>query len=461
MQRLASADRRLRPGDAPARRPRPRRVPERDRRDAGCSGCWPRTSSRCPTYGRTARSRPGPARLAMRRTVGSLFPQTDRLDDRLAPGWAGPRSSDERSRALLAAEGLPVIDPGADDAWLRAAALTGRCCARTASCSPAAAPSDVRRAARAPGGGMRTLRARERGGGMIGVLGATGRIGRHVAAGLAERGVEARALVRRPDRGPAAARGARRPELAGRRCAAAFDGVERLLLLTAARARPGPARGRGDRRRRRRRRAADREDLRRRAHARPERHHADRRRPLAQRAAHRALGAATSTFLRPSFFMQNLLAPSRPTVAASGVARGAVRARADRDGRRARRRRLRDRRAARRAADADGAWQLTGPRPVTFDAIARASSGAPLRQRAGEARRAHHAPARRHRRRDRPCHRAWPRYFASGADGTATDHVLRLTGRAALDRGVPRRARAAFAPTHRLARALSSTRKAA
>ena len=106
MQRLAGAHRRLRAGDAPARRARPRRVPERDRRHAPCSGCWPRTSSRCPTYPDGAFAT-RPARLAMRRTVGSLFPQTDRLDDRLPR--AGPRwRATSRSRALLEAEGLPV-----------------------------------------------------------------------------------------------------------------------------------------------------------------------------------------------------------------------------------------------------------------------------------------------------------------------------------------------------------------
>ena len=45
-----------------------------------------------------------------RRTVGSLFPQTDRLDDRLG-GWAAV-ASEARRRALLEAEGLPVADAG-------------------------------------------------------------------------------------------------------------------------------------------------------------------------------------------------------------------------------------------------------------------------------------------------------------------------------------------------------------
>jgi 3-(3-hydroxy-phenyl)propionate hydroxylase len=64
-----------------------------------------------------------PARLAMRRTVGSLFPQTDRLDDRLGQGWAAV-ASDERTRALLEAEGLAVTDPGADRTWLERRGMT-------------------------------------------------------------------------------------------------------------------------------------------------------------------------------------------------------------------------------------------------------------------------------------------------------------------------------------------------
>jgi hypothetical protein len=59
----------------------------------------------------------------MRRTVGSLFPQTDRLDDRLPAGWAAV-ASDGRSRALLEAEGLAVTDPGADRTWLERRGMT-------------------------------------------------------------------------------------------------------------------------------------------------------------------------------------------------------------------------------------------------------------------------------------------------------------------------------------------------
>jgi 3-(3-hydroxy-phenyl)propionate hydroxylase len=75
-----------------------------------------------PTYG-DGLFATKPARLAMRRTVGALFPQTDRLDDRLPRGWAAV-ASDDRSRALLKAEGLSVSEPGADGDWLRRHGLT-------------------------------------------------------------------------------------------------------------------------------------------------------------------------------------------------------------------------------------------------------------------------------------------------------------------------------------------------
>jgi 3-(3-hydroxy-phenyl)propionate hydroxylase len=59
-----------------------------------------------------------PARVAGWRTVGAMFPQTDRLDDRLPRGWTAV-SIDERCQAALEAAGLTVTDPGADAAWLR------------------------------------------------------------------------------------------------------------------------------------------------------------------------------------------------------------------------------------------------------------------------------------------------------------------------------------------------------
>ncbi|MBV8563680.1 MAG: hypothetical protein JOZ56_11360, partial [Actinobacteria bacterium] len=70
-----------------------------------------------PTYGEGAFAA-RPARLAPRRTVGTLFPQTDRLDDRLGPTWAAV-ALDTASGTALRDAGLAVVDPGADGAWLR------------------------------------------------------------------------------------------------------------------------------------------------------------------------------------------------------------------------------------------------------------------------------------------------------------------------------------------------------
>jgi hypothetical protein len=70
-----------------------------------------------PTYGDGAFAC-RPARLAPRRSVGTLFPQTDRLDDRLGPSWAAV-ATDTVSAAALRDAGLNVIDPSADAAWLR------------------------------------------------------------------------------------------------------------------------------------------------------------------------------------------------------------------------------------------------------------------------------------------------------------------------------------------------------
>lgn len=75
-----------------------------------------------PTYGDgTFATRP--ARLPMRRTVGTLFPQTDRLDDQLGPDWAAVAVDDDSATALRAS-GLAVVDPGEDVGWLRARGLT-------------------------------------------------------------------------------------------------------------------------------------------------------------------------------------------------------------------------------------------------------------------------------------------------------------------------------------------------
>jgi NAD(P)H dehydrogenase (quinone) len=286
---------------------------------------------------------------------------------------------------------------------------------------------------------------------MIGVLGATGRVGRHVAAGLALRGVEARALVRRPD--PELALPAVQADLsAPATLAATLDGVERLLLLTA----HGPD-----------------QDL---------REAAALEAAVAagvQRIVKISGGAATLgpngttptdvvhwrseqrversgldfAFLRPSFYMQNLLGTVAPGVAASGALAApfghAPIAMVDaRDFADCAIAALLDERPSRRA------WQLTGPRPVSFDAIAEILgaryvnmpvklAARTMRRRGLSAAEIDHATR-------------MAAYFASGADSAATDHVLRLTGRA------PRSIEAllaehasAFSPTTRLARALS------
>jgi NAD(P)H dehydrogenase (quinone) len=289
---------------------------------------------------------------------------------------------------------------------------------------------------------------------MIGVLGATGRVGRHVAAGLAERGVEARALVRRPD--------ADLP-LPAVRCdldspatlAAAFDGVERLLLLTS----HGPE-----------------QDLRE-AAAIEAAVAAGVRRIVKISGGAPTLGPNGTTptavahwrseqriersapdfaFLRPSFYMQNLLGTVAPTVAASGTIAApfghATIAMVDaRDVADCAIAALLDERPSRRA------WQLTGPRPVTFDAIAEILGARYVNVPVKLA-------ERTMRRRGLPVAEIdhatrMAAYFASGADGTATDHVLRLTGHAprSIEAFLDEHA-AAFSPTTRLARALSRAR---
>jgi 2-polyprenyl-6-methoxyphenol hydroxylase-like FAD-dependent oxidoreductase len=70
-----------------------------------------------PTYGDGSFAT-RPARRASRRSVGTLFPQTDRLDDRLGGAWAAVALEPASERALRS-EGLHVVDPGADGEWLR------------------------------------------------------------------------------------------------------------------------------------------------------------------------------------------------------------------------------------------------------------------------------------------------------------------------------------------------------
>ena len=159
---------------------------------------------------------------------------------------------------------------------------------------------------------------------MIGVLGASGRVGRHVAGGLADRRRRgARAGPRSRPRRPADPGRPRRPS-APARCRGA-SGRRAAAAAHAARARAGPAGGGGGGRRRSRRRAPDRQGVRRRGDARTQRHHADRvaHWRSEQRIERAGLGF---TFLRPSFFMQNLLATVGTRRSRRRLARGAVRA---------------------------------------------------------------------------------------------------------------------------------------
>lgn len=70
-----------------------------------------------PTYGAGAFAN-RPARIPTRRTVGRLFPQTDRLDDRLGLGWAAVVDHGAPAPALRAG-GLHVVEAGPDAQWLR------------------------------------------------------------------------------------------------------------------------------------------------------------------------------------------------------------------------------------------------------------------------------------------------------------------------------------------------------
>ncbi|HUA46341.1 MAG TPA: NAD(P)H-binding protein [Solirubrobacteraceae bacterium] len=257
---------------------------------------------------------------------------------------------------------------------------------------------------------------------MIAVLGATGTIGSHVAAGLVEHGAQAVALVRDPSRPglqlPAARADLRDPAS----LRAAFDGAERLFLLTP----HGP----------------DQDLLE--ANAIDAAVAAGVRRIVKISGGAPSLGpnGPTTTavahwrserwieesglqfcFLRPSFLMQNLvamqpkarllLAPmGRAPIAmvdARDVAACAVAA-------------LVDERAA------DQVWHLTGPAGVTFNDVARQMgvryvnvpprlAAAGLRRRGASAFEVEHAVR-------------MAAYFASGAGGAPTDAVRRLTGRA-------------------------------
>jgi uncharacterized protein YbjT (DUF2867 family) len=260
---------------------------------------------------------------------------------------------------------------------------------------------------------------------MIAVLGATGRIGHHVAARLAEQSVEARALVRDPSRAdlPLDTVGADLRDASS--LFAALDGVEQLFLLTP--------------------HGADQEALE--ANAVDAAKAAGVRRIVKVSGGAPSLGpngpSATSVahwrserriedsgmafcFLRPSFLMQNLLETVAPMVAKAGVlmapmGHGPI-AMVD----------------ARDVADCavaallnpeapDQAWHVTGPRPVTFDDLA-AALGVPyfnLPPRLAAVA-LHRGGASAF---DIEHSLRMAAYFATGADGAPTPAVAQLTGR--------------------------------
>jgi NAD(P)H dehydrogenase (quinone) len=259
---------------------------------------------------------------------------------------------------------------------------------------------------------------------VIALLGATGRIGRHVATGLAEQGAPVRALVRDPDRARlplACVAGDLRDPASLRR---GLDGAERLLLLTP--------------------HSPDQDVLE--ANAVDAAIAAGVERIVKISGSAPSLGpngpTATAvahwrserriedsglgfTFLRPSFVMQNLLDTAADLVAtarvlaapmgkapiamvdARDVAACAVAALTDPD-------------------PVDQAWHLTGPGRVTYPDLARLLgvryldvppklAAAAMRRRGASPWEVDHALG-------------MAAYFAAGADGTPTDSARRLTG---------------------------------
>lgn len=257
---------------------------------------------------------------------------------------------------------------------------------------------------------------------MIAVLGATGRVGGEVARLLAAREADAVALVRRPDAATVALPTASADLAQPATVRAALDGVDRLFLLTP---------------------------------------HVPHQQQLEATALEAAVDAGVSrivkvsggaaslgpngatptavahwrseqrieasglgfTFLRPSFFVQNLAAMvAAGRVLAAPFGRTPI-AMVD----------ARDIAACAVAAlldpePADTAWQLTGPRPVALDEVARHLGIRYLPVRPGIAER-----AMRRRGADRAEAQHALRmaaYFAAGADTVVTDHVEQLTGAA-------------------------------
>lgn len=257
---------------------------------------------------------------------------------------------------------------------------------------------------------------------MIAVLGATGLVGGEVARLLAERGADAVALVRRPGAAavslPALTADLERPETVR----AALDGVDRLFLLTP--------------------HVPEQERLEATAVAAAAAAGVSRIVKVSGGAASLGPNGATPTavahwrseqrieasglgfqFLRPSFFMQNLSGMvTAGRVLAAPVGRTPIAMVDARDVAACAAALLLDPEAA------DAAWQLTGPRPVALDEVARHLGLRYLPVRPGVAER-----AMRRRGADRAEVRHAVRmaaYFAAGADTVVTDHVEQLTGSA-------------------------------
>jgi NAD(P)H dehydrogenase (quinone) len=257
---------------------------------------------------------------------------------------------------------------------------------------------------------------------MIGVLGATGTVGRHVVELLAQQGAEARALVRKPDGADLPLRAVRADLADPASVRSALEGVTRLFLLTP----HGPD-----------------QDL-------MEAWTVDAAVDAGVQHIVKVSGGAASlgpngvtstaiahwrserrieesglgfTFLRPSMFQQGVLALPRPggriLAAPLGHARIAM---VD----------ARDIAACAVAAltdpqPTDSAWQLTGPRGVTGDDIAAhlgiryvpippRLAGRALARRGASPWEVEHALR-------------MAAYFRAGSDSVATDHFFHLTGR--------------------------------
>lgn len=260
--------------------------------------------------------------------------------------------------------------------------------------------------------------------GTIAVLGATGTIGRHIAAGLADSAVDARAVVRDADRTDVPLPVVHGDLTQPNTLRTALEGAQRLLLLTP----HGPDQDLQEAAAVVAARAAGVEHIVKISGSAPS---LGPNGPSPTAVAHWRTERLIEesglrwTFLRPSFLMQNLLAMPQTLglllapmghapiamVDARDVAACAV--------------------AALTCDDAEGAWHLTGPAGVTFDEAVRylgarryvnvppRLAAKALRKRGASAFEIEHSIG-------------MARFFASGADRTPTGDVERLTGRAPL-----------------------------